>query len=462
MNRLSQMRWQQVVIILSAITIAVAVCYRCASSGRRHTLEAQTSEEPPKELLYGFDRAEYIVEEGQVGSGQTLSHLLEGYASVVTINRMVAEAKPIYNFNRLRAGNKYAIFSQQDSLGTARLRHFVLETSQIDVLYVSVDDSLGITVRQEQKEQRLVRRKVEASITSSLWNCLVDNNIHPSLAVSMEDVYGWSVNFFALQEGDNFTVVFDERYIEDELVGVGTIWGSRFNHGGKDIYAIPFDQNGKLAYWDEDGNSMRKQFLKAPLKYTRISSGFSMARRHPVTKKVRAHPAIDYAAPAGTPVMAIADGKISARFWDKNGGGNVLKIKHNNGYESSYLHLKGYAKGMTVGKYVTQGQVIAYVGSTGMSTGPHLDFRIKKNGKYVNPRNLPSAPVEPIKKSNVEAFNKVKEKVMAELGGEVSKRDRLGMHDLYPKEYKPEPLSSTDSIKIKAEEGVIWQALKAL
>lgn len=456
-------RWELPVIAISVV-VMIAMCAVKCSSGKSRSNNCGSEAEVVKELLYGFDIAEYDVVEGNVGSGQTLSYLLEGYASPLTINRIVAEAKPTYNFNRLRAGNKYAIFSQSDSTGTARLRHFVLETSSIDLLYVSVDDSLGITVHQEQKEQRLVRRKVSGQIAkgSHLYGALKEADAHDALAAEMEDIFGWSVDFFSLQEGDSFTVIFEERYVEDKCTGIATVWGALFNHHGKDYYAIPFDQGGKLAYWDENGKSMRKQFLKAPLKYTRISSGFSYARRHPITKKVRPHLGVDYAAPTGTPVMAIADGTITHRYWDKKGGGNVLKIKHTNGYESSYLHLHGFAKGMVVGKHVSQGQVIAYVGSTGMSTGPHLDFRVKKNGSAINPTKLPSASVEPINKANQKAFERVCAKVMAELAGEVSKREQIGMHDLYPDSYQPEPLSEQEQIEEKAKSGAVWKALEKL
>ncbi len=451
-----EVRWEIPVIALSALIIAVMCGVKC--SGTRRAAKPVEKEVVVVEYLYGFDRSKYDIYEGKVEEGQTLSHILEGHTSQVNINRIAAESKKTYDFRYMKVGDKYAIFSQSDSLGS-HLRHFVFEKNRVDLVYVSLDAENNISVKMEQKEQRFVRRKVTAEIKSSLWNCLVENNIHPALAIEIEDIYGWSVDFFALHEGDTFTAVFDERYIEDDLVGVGTVWGCIFNHAGKDYYAIPFDQNGKLSYWDEGGNSMRKQFLKAPLKFTRISSKFNPNRLHPIYKVRRPHLGVDYAAPTGTPVVAIADGTVTAKYWDKNGGGNVLKLKHTNGYTSSYLHLSKYAKGINVGTRVSQGQTICYVGNTGASTGPHLDFRVYKNGKAIDPLKIPSNPVEPIKKANQEAFDNIKAKVVAELSGDVAPEDRVTNYDLYPSTRPVVVLSAQDSLQMKVKSGAMWKAL---
>ncbi len=446
-------RWEVPAILLSLIIIATT-CGVKTPVGRS---DKSKTEEPKVELLYGFDVSQYEVLHGEVGSGQTLSHLLDGYTSQVNINRIYQGAKKHYNFGRMKVGDEWTIFAQRDSLGL-HLNHLVYEYSNRDMLFVSlIGDSLAIHT--EQKEEKLVRRKVTASIESSLWNCLVAQNIPGELAIKMEDIYGWSVDFFALHEGDTFTVVFDEKYIDDKSVGVGTVWGSEFHHAGKTYYAIPFEQDGKLSYWDEKGASMRKQFLKAPLKFTRISSKFNPNRLHPIYKVRRPHLGVDYAAPTGTPVVAIADGTVTAKYWDKNGGGNVLKLKHTNGYTSSYLHLSKYAKGIAVGTRVSQGQTICYVGNTGASTGPHLDFRVYKNGKAIDPLKIPSNPVEPIKKANEGAFEAVKTKVMAELGGDVADRDRVSHYDLNPSARPAAPLTAEDSLRMRIESGAMYKAL---
>lgn len=449
-------RWEIPAIIISLLIITTVCCIKC-SSGHAGREDVCATEESEVELLYGYDVSKYNVVRGEVEGGQTLSHLLDGYISQVGINRIYNESKSIYNFGKMKVGDPWALFTVSDSLGT-HLRHFVYEYGRRDMLFVSIEGD-SIAVRHEQKEETLVRRKVTASIESSLWNCLVNNNIPGALAIEMEDIYGWSVDFFALHEGDSFTVVFDERYIDGKSVGVGMVWGSRFTHAGKDYYAIPFDQGGKLSYWDENGKSMRKQFLKAPLKFTRISSKFSYNRMHPVHKVRRPHLGVDYAAPKGTPVVAIADGTVTAKYWDKKGGGNVLKIKHTNGYSSSYLHLSGYAKGINVGTRVSQGQRICYVGSTGTSTGPHLDFRVYKNGKAIDPLKIPSNPVEPIKEANRKDFEAVKEKIMAELAGDVEPEEQLTSYDLYPSTRPVVVLTGADSVRMRAEKSVLYKAL---
>lgn len=451
-------RWEVPAILISAIIILTVLCVKCSSGGGG---EEKVEKEPEVEMLYGFDTSKYEVLHGEVESGQTLSHLLDGYTSQVDINRIYNESKPIYNFGKMKVGDEWTIFAQSDSLGL-HMRHFVYEYSNRDMLFVSIEgDSLA--VHSEQKEETLVRRKVSASIESSLWNCLVEQDIPGELAIKMEDIYGWSVDFFALHQGDTFTVVFDEKYIDGKSVGVGTVWGSRFTHAGKDYYAIPFEQGGKLSYWDEKGASMRKQFLKAPLKFTRISSKFNPNRLHPIYKVRRPHLGVDYAAPTGTPVYAIADGTVTAKYWDKKGGGNVLKLKHTNGYTSSYLHLSKYAKGIKVGSRVTQGETICYVGNTGASTGPHLDFRVYKNGTAIDPLKLPATAVEPIKSGNKAAFEKIRDKVMAELAGDVSPEQQIDQYDLNPSLTRPAVVyTQADSAKMRAEKNSFVEAIKAL
>ena len=244
------------------------------------------------------------------------------------------------------------------------------------------------------------------------------------LAAQMEDIYQWSIDFFGIQEGDRFTVIYDRMMVDTVEVGLGRVWGARFDHGGKSYYAIPFKQDDKIAYWDENGNSLRKALLKAPLKYSRISSRFSRARLHPIYKVYRPHLGVDYAAPAGTPVQAVADGVVIFKGWG-GGGGNTLKIKHAGNLQSGYLHLRAFAKGIQQGSRVQQGQIIGYVGSTGASTGPHLDFRIWRNGTPIDPLKVPSEPAEPIKPENKSAFVYVRDRIMAELQGDSIPADRI-------------------------------------
>ncbi len=429
--KISRRKVRNLIVGLSAVLVLIAVLTVVIkpSGGRGEEQPQETIVEEPK-LMYGIEYERYRMEEKQVQSGETLSHMLDGYGlGQARINRIAEEGGTLLNARSINAGNKYVLFFESDSLGQEQLAHFVYEKNITDYVVFSFNGD-EIAVEAGQKEVDIVRRKVTAAISSSLWNCIVEHDLPYALSCEMEDIYGWSVDFFALQEQDSFTVIYDEKYIDTLRVGIGRIWGAEFHHGGKTYYAIPFEQNDKISYWDENGNSLRKQLLKAPLKFTRISSKFSLSRMHPVLKIRRPHLGVDYAAPAGTPVVAIADGVVTRKGWDSGGGGNTLRLRHANNLESAYLHLKGYAKGISVGTRVSQGQLIGYVGSTGLSTGPHLDFRLYKGGTAIDPLKAPSEPTEPIKAENKAWFNSVKDRVLAELRGDVAETDKIMAADL--------------------------------
>ncbi len=396
--------------LIYIIVVAAALCTSvgCSSKQQQHK---------EKKIVFGIDAEGYTIERKEVASGESWGKILGTYGigtqKVLRLDQLTKEICPL---RTIRAGAHYTTFTRQDSTAVA-LDHLVYEKNIIDyVVFSFVGDS--VAVREGQREVKLQRKKSSATITTSLWGAIMEEDLPYALAAEMEDIYQWTVDFFSIQQGDKFTVIYDEKFIDTLSVGIGQIWGAKFTHRGKDIYAIPFEQSGKLQYWEEDGGSLRKQLLKAPLKFTRISSKFSHARLHPVTKKVRPHHGVDYAAPAGTPVRAVADGTVVLKT-RKKADGNILKIKHPGNLMSGYLHLRGFAKGIKQGARVSQGQVIGYVGSTGYSTGPHLDFRIWKGGKPINPLNIPQKPAEPIAKGNREQFDRVKERVIAELEGDV-------------------------------------------
>ncbi len=374
-------------------------------------------EQKKENILFGINADNYNIERHTVERGDSWSKILGSYGigtqKVLRLDQLTKNTCPL---RTIRAGSHYTTFTHRDSTST-RLDHLVYEKSIIDyVVFSFVGDS--VAVREGQREVEICRKKSTAVISSSLWGAIMEAKLPYSLASEMEDIYQWTVDFFGIQEGDQFTVIYDEKFIDTLSVGIGRVWGAKFTHRGKDIYAIPFEQGGRLQYWEEDGGSLRKQLLKAPLKFTRISSKFSHARFHPVLKKYRPHHGVDYAAPMGTPVRAVADGTVTRKSYDK-AAGNMLKIKHPGNLSSGYLHLRGFAKGIKVGARVSQGQVIGYVGSTGRSTGPHLDFRLWKGNTAINPLKVPQKPTEPISKENREKFERVKERVMAELNGEV-------------------------------------------
>lgn len=382
--------------------------------------EKQVTQSPEPEvkktILYGIEADDYQLKKDTIKLGQTLGKVLGQYGiSAQRVDQLDKAAKEIFPLKQIRADRPYILFLRKDSLNLGKLDYFVYEKDVVEyVVFDFTQDSIAIT--KGEKPVTIKRQKRSSTIESSLWGAIMRDSLPYSLAAEMEEIYQWTVDFFGIQKGDNFTVIYDEKLIDSTHVGIGRIWGAKFNHAGKEVYAIPFKQGDKIQYWEYDGASLRKQLLKAPLKFSRISSGFSYSRLHPVHRVYRAHTGVDYAAPKGTPVRAVADGVVTFKGWG-GGGGNTLKIKHAGNLVTGYLHLSKFAAGINKGSRVSQGQLIGYVGSTGTSTGPHLDYRIWKNGTPINPLKVPQEPAEPIKKENMAAFKILRERIVAELNG---------------------------------------------
>lgn len=437
------------IIIFAVAAIAIAVFILASCKGKEETDERQdgtAQAEPEAEIptLYGIDYRDLLVEQGTVGQGQTAGAIFAKYGlSPLMTDKADKACRDVFNLRNMRAGNNYTAFISNDSL--SRLKHFVYEQNRTEYVVVSFFGD-SVCAHKHIKDVTLKRRMGEASIKSSLWNAMVDANMSPALAMELSEVYAWTIDFFGLQEGDKVKVIYDEQFVDSTRIGNGRIWGAVFTHGGKDNYAIPFMQDGRVSYWDEKGQSLRKSMLKAPLQYSRISSRFSNSRMHPVLRIRRPHHGVDYAAPAGTPVVAVGDGTVIFKGWDSKGGGNVIKIKHNNTYETNYLHLRGFAKGIATGKRVSQGQVIGYVGSTGVSTGPHLDYRVKRNGTPIDPLKMVAEPAEPISKENKAKFEFVRDRIIAELEGKLPAEQRITQLDsiAVPAET---PAANADSIR---------------
>ena len=382
--------------------------------------EKQVTQSPEPEvkktILYGIEADDYQLKKDTIKLGQTLGKVLGQYGiSAQRVDQLDKAAKEIFPLKQIRADRPYILFLRKDSLNLGKLDYFVYEKDVVEyVVFDFTQDSIAIT--KGEKPVTIKRQKRSSTIESSLWGAIMRDSLPYSLAAEMEEIYQWTVDFFGIQKGDNFTVIYDEKLIDSTHVGIGRIWGAKFNHAGKEVYAIPFKQGDKIQYWEYDGASLRKQLLKAPLKFSRISSGFSYSRLHPVHRVYRAHTGVDYAAPKGTPVRAVADGVVTFKGWG-GGGGNTLKIKHAGNLVTGYLHLSKFAAGINKGSRVSQGQLIGYVGSTGTSTGPHLDYRIWKNGTPINPQKVPQEPAEPIKKENKAAFEQIRDRIVAELNG---------------------------------------------
>lgn len=382
--------------------------------------DAQVSEEsevvdlgPVPETKYGIVIDSLDIVQKSVKRNEFLGTILdrEGISNK-QIHRLAGQYKDVFDVRKVRVGGKYELFHTRDSV--PHLAYFVYQKSVAELVIYDFTQK-DVVATTWQKEIKVRQREASGIIQNSLWQTIVENGGNGVLSIELSEIYAWSVDFFGIAKGDRFKVIYEEEFVDSTSLGIKSIVCAKFKHKGEVYYAIPFEQNGFIGYFNQDGESLKRAFLKAPLRYSRISSGFSNRRYHPVLKRYRSHHGVDYAAPSGTPVHSIGDGTIIKRGYQKNGGGNYIKIKHNSVYTTVYMHLKGFAKGMNVGARVRQGQTIAYVGTTGLSTGPHLDFRVYRNGSPMNPLKVKSPPVEPILEENKAAFELRKDSALQQL-----------------------------------------------
>lgn len=399
---------------LAAVFVFFAVS--CSKGEGVETVVEEVAVEDTLGTSLGFCPDSLRMVEGKVKSGQFFSNLLGGLGmSQQEAYNLTVACDSVFDVKTLRVGNAYrAYYDDADTLSDGgRLRYLVYERDRASSIVFSCESPYKAWVY--EKPIYIESRYADVTINSSLWNDMRDAGVSPLLIISLSDIYAWTIDFFGLQKGDRFRVLYDERMCDGEVLAVDTVRYAIFSNGSSDLPMIMFDQkDGGNIWWNDKGESMRKAFLKAPLQYSRVSSGFSYARKHPVTRKVQPHTGVDYAAPAGTPVMTIGDGVVTSVKYE-GAGGNTVRIRHNSVYSTAYLHLSKYAKGLKVGQRVRQGEVIGYVGSTGRSTGPHLDFRVWKNGTPINPLKMDSPPAEPLKEENMKAFNEAAEKYRAQI-----------------------------------------------
>ena len=399
--------------IILSVALSVALFASCGRKGESAEALAQTTlnesenVEESSHLHPSLDSL--FCKEGKVRSGQFFSTLLTSLGlSASEAYSLTQNCGDVFDVRTLRVGNSYKAYYSSDTL-----QYLVYDRDRTSQVIFQCQPPYEVTVC--EKSVTVEQRYADVTISNSLWVDMTNAGVSPNLILSLSDIYAWTVDFFGLQKGDRFRVLYDEKMCEDEVIAVDTVRYAIFTHNGTDYPAVMYSQkDGGNIYWNEKGESMRKAFLKAPLKYSRVSSGFSSARRHPVTRKVQPHYGVDYAAPTGTPVMTIGDGVVTSVKYE-GAGGNTVRITHNSVYKTAYLHLSKYAKGLKVGQRVRQGEVIGYVGSTGRSTGPHLDFRVWKNGSPVNPLKMDSPPAEPLKGEHKTAFEGMAEKYKAQI-----------------------------------------------
>ena len=403
-------------IILFSISAVLLTINSSQDNGKGENEVYEDFEEPQKEeeiiLKYGLPIENYIVSYDTIKPKQTIAELLYGFGfNANQIHKLTQCPDSIFNVRKIRPGQACALLCEKDSTRTPR--YFIYEESPKS--YITFDIANNYRAERKHKPVEWRESEVAGIVNSSLWVAMEENGASPLLAVEMSHIFGWSIDFFGIQQGDEFRVIYAQEYVEDTPLNNYRINSASFKASNNLVYAIPFTQEGEALFYNSDGNSLEGAFLKAPLDYYRISSQFSNNRYHPVLKRYRAHHGVDYAAPKGTPVYAIGSGKVIKMAYQANGAGYYVKIRHNSTYTTSYMHLSGYAKGLKEGDYVKQKQVIGYVGSTGLSTGPHLDFRVYENGNPINPLTIKSQPKMPISEANKDTFAIIRDSLVNRL-----------------------------------------------
>ena len=356
-----------------------------------------------------------------VNQNETFSDILLGYdISYPNIDYITRNFQNIFDFRKIIAGKTYHIYSSGDSI--QQVQYLVYEKDQINYVVVDLRDSSFVYTGEKKVEFKT--RIVSGIINNSLYQTIMDNEVDPELVSKLSEVYAWQIDFYRIQKKDNFKVIFQEEYVDGRPIGIGDIIGAEFNHYGETFYAINFKFDDKSEFFDENGNSLRKAFLKAPVKFSRISSRYSLRRYHPIEHRVKAHLGTDYVAPTGTPIRSTGDGIVIAAGFSLYNG-NFVKIKHNSVYSTQYLHMSRIGNGIRKGTRVKQGQLIGYVGRTGEATGPHVCYRFWKNGVQVDPlrQKIPSA--HPIDPKYLPEFNIVKNKVITELDSITVNNDEI-------------------------------------
>ena len=367
-------------------------------------------EQLPEEIIEEIEPTVYLFEipvdsfnvyQSEFGKNEFLGTILDRYhVSARDIDQLARVSKEVYDVRKFRKGKDYTIFTSKDSI--PKVQYFIYQPNSIDYVVYDMRDS--ITIKMGKKDLVTKTRSASGIITSSLYQTLVDQNLSPALAVRLADIYAWTIDFYRIQKGDYFQVIFEENFVDDERVGVGEILAANFNNYGVDNYAFLYDQGDGDDYFNEQAESLRRAFLKSPLKFGRLTSAYTKRRFHPVQKRYKAHLGTDYAAPTGTPIMTVGDGVVTHAQYSKYNG-NYVKIRHNSTYTTQYLHMSKIGKGIRPGVRVKQGQTIGYVGSTGLATGPHVCYRFWKNGVQVDSRREKIPPSKPIRKGKRADFD---------------------------------------------------------
>ena len=392
-------RFQSYLSILFLALVLVACSLGSNSNDQNNAPLVQSVEEvAPVNTKFGFNLDDFHIQTGHVEKNQVLSQILSPFGiSALQMDAIANNSREVFDVRRIKPKKQWHLLQGKDSSNTPQ--YFIYESSPRDYYVFQLQDSIYCWKGQHPTEKTL--RYIEGEIDGSLYQTIADQGAPTILTLELADLYAWSIDFYRIQKGDAVSMLYEIETVDSIIVGTPRILASNFKHKDRDFNAFCFENDGRWMYYDEEGRSMKKAFLKAPVEYSRISSKFTKKRYHPVLKRYKAHLGTDYAAPRGTPIVAVADGTVIKSSYT-SGNGKYVKIKHNSVYETQYLHMSKRA--VNVGDFVKQGDVIGYVGSTGLATGPHVCFRFWKNGEQVNPltEELPSA--EPLQDSLMPSF----------------------------------------------------------
>ena len=389
-------------LALAAIVLVLVVRISNESSSsnpNEEKIEAPIAFEPATYLTLPTDTLSF--EKHTIVSGESFGALLgkRGIGSA-KIYEVAAAVEQDFNVRKIRAGVEVE-FAKGDS--SKYPSYFIYPESKFEYWIIGVNDS--VFAKKVEKERVIRRKEIKGTIEDALYLSVGRCGGTQALAMSLVEVYAWTIDFFRLQKGDAFSVIYEEEYVDDTTyVGLKRIVAANLTHVGNDFYAFPYDNElGIHDYYDEQGRSLRKTFLRAPLNFTRISSRYSGRRFHPVQKRWKAHLGTDYAAPTGTPIMSTADGVVVAAKYTR-ANGNYVKVRHNSTYTTQYLHMSKIKKGIKNNVKVKQGDVIGYVGSTGLATGPHVCYRFWVNGKQVDPYKQKLPDAKPLAEDRMQAY----------------------------------------------------------
>lgn len=402
-----------------SLTVLVSILLAGCSSSNKHSSDEPSSahadsssagieyQENDQVLEYcglTLDKNVYDLDSARVRQNQFFHQLLRPYdVSNSDVQQLVNNSSGIFDLRKIQSGKDVTYISRSDDSSTV-LDYMVYHHSIKEKIIYRLKDS--IDVWKYELPVDTVRRALSNRIPRTLYHSILALNTTYELGIRLSEVFAWQVDFFKIDVNDHFKVVYDEYRINDDVYAIGEIYCAEFYHRGDTFRAFKYAQDDVHTYFDEEGKSLRKAFLKAPLKYSRISSRYSGRRFHPVQKRWKAHLGTDYAAPTGTPIRSVGDGVVIASSYTR-GNGNYVKVKHNATYTTQYLHMS--KRLVRQGQRVTQGQVIGKVGSTGLATGPHLCFRFWMHGRQVDPFKVKIPPSTPIKEENLDAYMEVKD-----------------------------------------------------